>query len=343
MFLSKEEALPMARKNYEQTTTKQTLNRVKAESMPFDWSINPYRGCAHGCHFCYARAFQSYIGKEADDEFQNHILMKMNAPEALEAQLSRMARKYNFDIGELVQRIGHVAIGTATDPYQPVEGKTKITRECLKVLAKYRISTSITTRSPLILRDLDVLREMNITSVNISLGTLRTEIIRRMEPAAPLPGKRLETVAELAAAGIRTGLFIAPILPYLTDSAEDLESLFSAAQQHKASFAMTSILRLTSDVKAWFLHALEQHYPHLLPAYRKLYRGAYADSDYREAKKAEIRSLRAQYALQDDVPSTSQTIYISQAGSCPLTPFEHSVSTAVSKNGPEVEQLSFTF
>ncbi|MFM9276750.1 SPL family radical SAM protein [Paenibacillus jiagnxiensis] len=333
----------MARKTYEQTTIKQTLNRVKAESMPFDWSINPYRGCSHGCHFCYARAFQSYIGKEADDEFQNHILMKMNAPEALEAQLSRMARKYNYDIGELVESIGHVAIGTATDPYQPVEGKTKITRECLKVLAKYRIPTSITTRSPLILRDLDVLKDMNMISVNISLGTLHTEIIRRMEPAAPLPGKRLETVGELSAAGIRTGLFIAPILPYLTDSAEDLNELFSAAQQHKASFAMTSILRLTPDVKAWFLHALEQHYPHLLPAYRKLYRGSYADSDYREVKKAEFRSLRAQYSLQDDVPSPPRTGHLSQSGSCPMTAFEYSASSPVPLTGPEVEQLSFQF
>lgn len=182
-----------------------------------------------------------------------------------------------------------------------------------------------------------------VKAESISLGTLRTEILRRMEPAAPLPAKRLETVREMSTAGIRTGLFIAPILPYLTDSAADLDGLFSAAEQHKASFAMTSILRLTPDVKAWFMHALEQYYPHLLPAYRKLYRGAYADSDYRETKKAEIRGLRAQYILQNDAPSTPQTGHLSQAGSCPMTAFGHFLPSPVPQTGPEVEQLSFPF
>src|SRR5690348_7496026 len=123
----------MNHKTYEFVKTKQTLNKVKAERMPFDWSINPYRGCAHGCSFCYARAFQSFIGMGAEDEFQNHILIKENAAEALEAQLARIAKRMGNNPLKAGQSIGTVAIGTATDPYQPIESKQEITRQCLMV------------------------------------------------------------------------------------------------------------------------------------------------------------------------------------------------------------------
>ncbi|MBW7460241.1 radical SAM protein, partial [Paenibacillus sepulcri] len=174
--------------------------------MPFEWSINPYRGCTHGCSFCYARAFQSFIGREADDEFQNRITIKQNAAEALEAQLAKKAKKFGGDLDAAADQIGLIAIGTATDPYQPIEGKAMITREILKVLAKYRILTSITTRSPLILRDLDLLSEMRISSINISINTLRADVTRKMEPATPFPAKRLETVEALMKRDIRAGI-----------------------------------------------------------------------------------------------------------------------------------------
>ncbi|GJM75493.1 hypothetical protein HMSSN036_77090 [Paenibacillus macerans] len=148
----------MSETRYEHIQTKTTLNRVKEEAMPFEWSINPYRGCGHGCSFCYARAFQTFLGRSAEDEFQFHISVKENAAEALERQLTALARKFAYDIEAVSRHVGQVAIGTATDPYQPVEAKEQITRECLKVLAKYRIHTSVTTRSPLVMRDIDYLR-----------------------------------------------------------------------------------------------------------------------------------------------------------------------------------------
>ncbi|MWV47012.1 radical SAM protein [Paenibacillus sp. HJL G12] len=329
----------MPKKIYESSTTKQTLNRVKAESMPFDWSINPYRGCAHGCSFCYARAFQSFIGREADDEFQNRILLKTNAAEALESQLSRMAKRFDYDIGQLRDHVGLVTLGTATDPYQPIEMKSKITRGCLEVLAKYRIRTTITTRSPLILRDLDLLSQMDITSVNISLNSLDPAIIRMMEPGAPLPYKRLEAVQKLSSGGVRTGLFIAPILPFLTDSRESLEELMNAAKNHRASFAMTSLLRLTPDVKAWFMHSLAQHHPELVPKYRRLFHGAYPDNAYTDRIKALTRELKQKLQLSGEVPEDS----VRDCKSDAHAESANSPKPNMPLPAPEVEQLSFSF
>ncbi|MEC0241909.1 radical SAM protein [Paenibacillus dokdonensis] len=329
----------MSKKVYESSTTKQTMNRVKAESMPFDWSINPYRGCAHGCSFCYARAFQAFIGREADDDFQNRIMLKTNAAEALESQLSRMAKRFDYDIGQLRDHIGLVTLGTATDPYQPIEIKSKITRSCLEVLAKYRIRTTITTRSPLILRDLDLLTQMDITSVNISLNTLEPAIIRMMEPGAPLPYKRLQAMQKLSDSGVRTGLFIAPILPFLTDSRESLRELMTAAKEHHASFTMTSLLRLTPDVKSWFLHSLGQHHPQLVPKYKSLFRGAYPDNAYADRVKALAREIKHELQLSGEVPEKSIGGCKSGVIDDALTSFKPSMTLPT----PEVEQLSFPF
>jgi DNA repair photolyase len=294
-----------SRTTYETTVTKQTLNRVTAPSMPFAWSINPYRGCAHGCSFCYARKFQSFLGRGADDQFQRHIVVKANAAEALEAQLSRLLRKYGGDREALGRHIGEVAIGTATDPYQPVESRARLTRECLKVLAKYRVPTSITTRSPLILRDLDIIAEMNVKQVNVSINTLRGDLVRKLEPASPLPAKRLEVVAELSARGVRAGIFAAPVLPCLTDSASDLEALFRAAKAHDASFAHASLLRLSRDVKPWFMRVLEQHFPHLRNAYTRLYAGENACEAYARPKRKMIEALLKKYGFIHEKPAAS--------------------------------------
>ncbi|ANY74561.1 SPL family radical SAM protein [Paenibacillus ihbetae] len=289
----------MAQTTYESISTKQTLNRVKEERMPFDWSINPYRGCGHGCSFCYARAFQSFIGMGAEDEFQHHIFMKTNAAEALAKQLSDAAAKFGHDIEAMRRSIGQVTIGTATDPYQPIEGKAEITRECLKLLAKYRISTSITTRSPLVLRDMDILTRMEDVSVNISLNTLDADLIRKLEPASPHPASRLEAVWRLSSAGIRTGVFAAPVLPYLTDGEEGLRELLSRVKEHGASFAMISLLRLSRDVKKWYMETLKLHFPEVVQSYRELYRaGAYAEEQYVRSFKMMAARLLSEYGLE---------------------------------------------
>jgi DNA repair photolyase len=273
---------------YESIQSKTILNRVSAPSMPFEWSINPYRGCQHGCSFCYARATHSFLGMETDDTFQNHILIKSNAAEALRDQLNKAVRSRKG-----IKNFGRIAIGTATDPYQPVEAKSLLTRQCLEVLAEYKIPTSITTRSPLILRDIDLLKQIPITSINLSVNTVNPTIWKNLEPSTPSPEKRLETVRNLVDEGIRSGIFLAPILPLLTDSVQELSAAIEAAAKHKSQFVMPSYLRLsTSEVKVWFFQTMEQHYPNLVQRYGELYHhSAYLPRYYREATMKTIHTL----------------------------------------------------
>ncbi|WP_288010789.1 radical SAM protein [Kyrpidia sp.] len=259
----------MGRRTLERVVTKQTLNRVRSAYMPFSWSINPYRGCSHGCSYCYARATHTYLGMDADDTFQSHILVKENAAAALDRQLAEMVRKG----GERALRgLGLVTVGTATDPYQPAEAKMKITRGCLEVLAKYGVPFTLTTRSPLILRDLDVLVRARVRAIHMSINTLDPVLWRRLEPESPSPLKRLEAVATLVGQGIRAGIFLAPILPGLTDSDEVMASVLRAAKKHDAQFAVASMLRLAPDVKQWYMRTIQAHYPELVPLYEELYR-----------------------------------------------------------------------
>jgi DNA repair photolyase len=320
----------MSRIQYESVNCKTILNEVKAPTMPFEKSINPYRGCQHGCSFCYARSTHSFLGLETNDSFQKHILLKSNAAEALEQQLKKMTRTPKG-----LSSIGRIAIGTATDPYQPIEGRMKLTRQCLEVLAKYQLPTTITTRSPLILRDLDLLKEIPITSVNISVTTLDRKVWRNTEPATPFPMKRLETVQRLNEEGITTGIFMAPILPHLTDSLEDLTALINQAALHKTQFVMSSFLRLsTSAVKVWFFQTLQEHYPHLVQRYANLYQhSAYAPSHYREPIKKEIHSLLKQHNLFEKEPLQIKKEKAPEEGTLPCNPIPNAETEPV--------QLSF--
>jgi DNA repair photolyase len=298
MFDSRNKVTAVKRQiRYESLPVKSLLNAVKAPSMPFEWSINPYRGCQHGCAFCYARGTHSFLGVEADDTFQNRIFLKTNGPEALREQLGKM-----FRLSKKGKPIGHIAIGTATDPYQQAEAKAMLTRQCLEVLAEYPASVSITTRSPLILRDIDLLRRIPGITVHVSIGTLRADMWRSFEPSSPSPRKRLETVKRLREEGIATEVFIAPILPHLTDGADDLRQLIAAVADCRPHRVMASILRLnTREVKLWFFRILHERFPHLTETYAELYRGSpYAPDSYRDPVKQMIRSLLKQYGLHEE-------------------------------------------
>jgi len=263
------------------------LNPVRAPSMPFRWSINPYRGCGHGCSFCYARSTHLYLDRPADDTFQRHIFWKAGAPDILRGQLERLAR-----LGKLPD---HVAVGTATDPYQPLEAEKRLTRGCLEVLAEFGVPFSVTTRSPLVLRDLDILRKAPAKAVNISLHTLDAQIWRRFEPASPPPRRRLEAAGRLAEAGVPVNIFVAPVLPYLTDSAEAAAELAEACFERGVHGVMVDVLELAApEVKVWFFSALRRHYPELAPLYGHLYhRSSRPPESYRGPVR---RRMEAEFA-----------------------------------------------
>lgn len=310
---------------------KRALNRVRAASMPFAWSLNPYRGCGHGCAFCYARGTHEYLGYSADDAFRSRIHVKQDLPALLEAELAARLERAGGGLERMSAALGTVAIGTATDPYQSAEARMQITRQCLEVLARYRVRFSITTRSPLVLRDLDLLQTARLTGVHVSLHTLDAGIWRAFEPATPPPAVRLRAIRRLAQAGVPVSAFIAPVLPYLTDGAEAIAAVMRAARDHGAMDVMVSPLRLAPEVKPWFFSVLKQAYPALVPRYEALYSGRaypprwYADRLYAVEDAARRRAglpsrLHAPgnppVPLRDDGPMGGETLSSSPGPRC---------------------------
>lgn len=275
---------------YEALAAKSILNAVKAPSMPFDWSINPYRGCQHGCSFCYARSTHTYMGESADDAFQNHIYWKEGAADILRRQLGRMGNG---------RRPSHVAIGTATDPYQQFEGQARLTRSCLEVLVEYGVPASITTRSPLILRDVDLLTKLPHCSVNISIHTLDRTVWRLFEPSTPSPSLRMDAARQLAEAGIEVNVFMAPMLPWITDDEASTEAVIAASAAAGASSVMPTFLRLsTPEVKSWFFGVLDRTYPHLTAKYGTFYwRSSKVPDHYRRPIRERIDRQLAAHGL----------------------------------------------
>ena len=282
------------------------MNRVS--NMPFRWSLNPYRGCSHGCSFCYARGTHAFLGFEADDTFRTQVLVKSNAAQVLEAQLEKMAKKHNWNLASLADEIGSIAVGTATDPYQPIEAKARITRSCLEVLARYQVPVSITTRSPLILQDVDILGKMNLQSINISIHTLNPEIWRGLEPSSPAPAKRLEALSQLHKENLPVGVFLAPIIPLLTDSTPDLSRLLNEIKRHGAGFVMPSVLRLSNDVRPWFMQWVRERYPDVERPLGRLYRNGYPPQSYVELKMSRVRLLMARFGLPTYTESISKSV-----------------------------------
>ncbi|CAM2010887.1 PA0069 family radical SAM protein [Acanthopleuribacter pedis] len=231
--------------------TKTIINRNQSPDIPFDQSINPYRGCEHGCIYCYARPTHAYWGYSPGLDFEVHLFKKENAAELLEAEL----RKPGYQCKA-------VTIGANTDPYQPIERRYQITRSLLSVFHAYRHPVALITKSALVMRDLDLLAEMaadGLAQVFVSVTTLDPRLARRMEPRAATPQRRLEAVAALAAAGVPTGVMAAPMIPALND--HELEALLEAAVGHGAEFAGYVMLRLPLELQDLFREWLDTHYP----------------------------------------------------------------------------------
>ncbi len=260
--------------------------------MPFEWSLNPYMGCAHRCTFCYVRAFELRADRPADDRYGASIRVKTNVAEVLRRELARASW----------QRDG-VAIGTATDPYQPAEGRYRLTRACLGVLSAAANPFAIITRGPMILRDLDVLVEAACrasVSVTFSIPTIDVDVWRRTEPGTAPPHQRLRALKELVDAGIKVGVGMAPILPGLSDKPEMLADVVRAARAAGATGVWAKLLYLKPGTREHFLGALERDWPELLPEYERLYgKRAYLPAEKTKPLTEQVRELARAHGVRD--------------------------------------------
>jgi DNA repair photolyase len=276
---------------YFELPCRSVLNRESSGRMPFAWTINPYRGCEVGCKYCYARYTHEFMELRDGRDFERKIFAKVSAPDVFRRELAA-----HRDRGL------PIALGTATDPYQPAEQRFRITRRMLEAIARFDgLDFSITTKGTLILRDLDLLREIsrrNRFHAHITVTTTNARLARLLEPKAPPPAKRLDAIRRLVRAGLCAGLNAAPILPGLTDSPAQLDALARAASEHQAQFFFTNVLYLKSSAMAQFMPFLEKEFPRLVRRYRRLYRrSAYPPEDYQEQVRSLITRLRQRYSL----------------------------------------------
>jgi DNA repair photolyase len=259
--------------------------------MGFRWSLNPYMGCVHRCTFCYVRAFERRADRPSDERYGASIRVKVNVADVLARELARPG-----------WRRESVAIGAATDPYQPAEGRYRLTRQCLRVLAAARNPFSIVTRGPLIVRDVDVLQDAARRAevgVSFSVPTLDLEIWRRTEPGTAPPRQRLRALRALVDAGIDAGVGMAPILPGLSDDPARLAEVVRAARDAGATGVWCNVLHLRPGTREHFLESLARHWPALLPRYEQLYRRSYPDRRVTEPITARVAALRAELAVAD--------------------------------------------
>jgi DNA repair photolyase len=276
--------------SFMEVRAKSALNRVpKASRVPFDWTVNPYRGCTHACVYCFARPTHEYLGLGAGRDFERQVIVKVNVPEVLRAELARPS-----------WRGDHVALGTNTDPYQWVEGRYKLMRGVWAALRDARNPCSILTKSPLVLRDLDLLKEIAaVTDVTacLSVPTLDEKAWRSTEPHTPHPRARLEAVAELNRQGIPTGILISPLMPGVNDAPDQVERIVELATEAGAVTIGGNTLFLRGAVRGIFFDWLRAHRPDLVPRYEALYRdGAYAPAAERRRIQSSVRAARGPLA-----------------------------------------------
>jgi DNA repair photolyase len=278
------------RAEYREEPCRSALNRVRG--MPFAWSLNPYMGCAHRCTFCYVRAFEARADRPSDDRYGSSIRVKTNVAEVLRRELARPSWEPEA-----------VAVGAATDPYQPAEGRYRLTRGCIEAFAEAANPFSIITRGPLIVRDVDVLAEAARrarVSVTFSVPTLDEEIWRRTEPGTAPPRQRLRALSRLVEAGVSASVGMAPILPGLSDRRELLDEVVREARAAGATGIWANLLYLRPGTREHFLAALERDWPELLPEYEQLYRrGAYLPRRETDPVRERVRLLARSHGIRD--------------------------------------------
>jgi DNA repair photolyase len=279
---------------YFEIDCRSVLNRTRP-GMPFAWSLNPYRGCEFGCRYCYARYTHEFMELRESVDFEDKIYAKSRIQPILRRELKRIDGSQG------------IAIGTATDPYQPAERRFERTRAALEVFAEQTgVALSITTKSDLVTRDIALLKEIakrNSISVNITITTLDAALARELEPRAPRPDLRLKAVRALADAEIPVGVFPNPIMPLITDQEKRLDRLAKAARDHGATYFGGGVLFLMPCSRRVFFPFVERRFPHLLRRYQERYENAaYIKGPYRDMIRDRIAVIRDRYGLASSPP-----------------------------------------
>ena len=275
---------------YEEVECKSALNPVK--NMGFSWSLNPYTGCEHRCAFCYVRAFELRADRPFDDRYGRTVRVKVNVAAVLRGELGRRSWKKES-----------VVVGAATDPYQPAEGTYRLTRQCLEALRDFSNPTSMITRGPMIVRDVDVLTQLARRAdlhITFSIPTLDDDVWRKTEPGTAHPRQRLRAIEKLTAAGIDVGVGMAPILPGLSDRPDQLEAVVKAARAAGATGLWAGMLHLKDGTREHFMSVLAHHWPEMVPRYEKAYLNrAYLPPAFGEKTMHEVRRLRSLHDVSD--------------------------------------------
>ncbi len=263
--------------------------------MPFDWTVNPYRGCAMGCRYCYATYTHEFMGIATPESFHSVVYVKEGAEAETERQLPSIVQR-----GELI------ALGTATDPYQPGEADLRVTRRFLEAVAAQRnVRLAITTKGAVILRDIDLLKrihERSALGVHVSLISLREDLLRRLEPWAPPPEVRLEVMRRLQEAGLEVAMSVAPVLPALTDGEADLDALLGRAARAGVRRMFWNILFLRSPTREKYLRWIAEEFPRYHEAYSRAYsKRVYLKGGYRERIRELMERLREKHGLTERV------------------------------------------
>jgi DNA repair photolyase len=290
------------------------INQVpRASRMAFRWTINPYRGCGHGCVYCFARNTHTYLDLDAGHDFDTKIVVKVNAPDLARRELA--APRW---AGE------HVAMGTNVDCYQRAEGRYRLMPGIISALRDARNPFSILTKGTLILRDLDLIADAaQVTDVglNVSVGFVDKEISRLVEPGTPSPERRLGICAAMTERGLRCGVLMGPVLPYLTDSPGQLAAAVREIAASGAASVTPIVLHLRPGTRDWFQRWLREHYPDLVPAYRELYgAGAYAPRAYQQRIAAQVADLAVRYGVGAASPAAARRITPAQVPAAPAAP-----------------------
>ena len=270
---------------YREVEVKSALNTVKG--MPFDWSLNPWSGCAHKCVYCFARAYHArYREKNVGSDFDSNVEVRVNIADVLRKELHR-------------RRDGSLAIGTATDPYQPIEGKYQLTRRCLEALVDYPMPTSIVTKGPLVVRDIDVLKKLDEKTdltVYFSVPCVDEDIVRKTDPGTAPPRQRLRALRMLREAGIDAAVLCMPVLPGISDSEESLDAAARAASEAGATAFRHRPLKIDVEIQKYYYDFLETEFPVVVPRYAALYQGGvHPAKNYERELEERVRRVRARY------------------------------------------------